>query len=142
MKKLKIVKLDPLVSIPKRCSNKAAGWDIYSNETIKIGPGVTRHLKTGFRLGIPENHYVAIVPRSSLGKRGIVIPNTPATIDEDYTGEIGILLKNTTPDTITITYGERVAQMILHKYEEFEFEEVWSLEQTSRGDGGFGSTGV
>lgn len=142
MKSIKILKLDRSVLSPKRGTECAAGWDIHTNASMLFDPGQTKVMPTGICLGIPRGHYVAIVPRSSVSKRGLIIPNAPATIDEDYTGEIKVMLTNTSDIPIGVEKGERIAQMILMEYVEIHFEEVAALGETIRGDGGFGSTGI
>lgn len=146
--KVKIKKINPNVTFPKQMTPGSAAWDIYVPNDLEmpsdgtyIYPGKNLTFKCGFSLGIPEGYYVSIVPRSSMGKRGLYLRNAPATIDQDFTGEISIMLQNLGTEPQPIRPGDRVAQMILHKYHDFEFEEVDEIEQTERGSGGFGSTG-
>lgn len=145
---VKIKRLRPGVLFPTRATKGSAGWDLYApydpeipSDGTYIYPGRNLTFKCGFSLGIPEGYYVSIVPRSSMGKRGLYLRNAPATIDQDYTGELSIMLQNLGNEPQLIKPGDRVAQMILHKYHEFEFEEVEELSPTERGNGGFGSTG-
>jgi len=110
-------------------------------EDVNIPPMEMRTLRTGFGLQIPNGYYISVVPRSSYGKKRIMISNSPATIDSDYTGEISIMLYNTSMDFFSIKKGDRIAQMILLQYNKIEFDYVEQFDITSRGDGGFGSTG-
>lgn len=142
MAKLKIMYLPGGSYPPRQATKGSAGWDLYSPETIVLKPNEVTFIKLRFCLQIPEGYYVSIVPRSSMGKRGIIIPNSPGTIDSDYTGEIMIMLLNMNPDyTVEIANGERIAQMILHQYHDIEFEVTDHFKNTDRGSGGFGSTG-
>ena|SRR5688572_11846519 len=140
---LKIKKLDPRAKVPIRGSKEAAGYDIhytgFYSEVLKPGQSIT--LDCGFALEIPQGYYIAIVPRSSMGKKGIIIKNSPGTIDSDYRASFKVMLQNIGDESYTIYSGDRIAQMILHKYETMEFEEVDELSLTERGEGGFGSTG-
>jgi dUTP pyrophosphatase len=119
----------------------SAGWDIHATEDVVVPPLEMRILRTGFGLQIPKGYYISIVPRSSYGKKRIMITNSPGTIDSDYTGEISIMLYNNSMDFFFIKKGDRIAQMILLQYNEMEFDYVEQFDITDRGDGGFGSTG-
>lgn len=141
MTKLKIVLLSEKSILPTQATTGSAGWDLYSPEGYHLMSSGVVMVKTGIKLGIPKGYYVSIVPRSSMGKKGVIIPNAPGTIDSDYTGEICVMLHNLTVLPVSINPGDRIAQMILHKYEPIDFEIVDVIEETSRGSGGFGSTG-
>ena len=94
-------------------------------------------------MALPEGFEAQVRPRSGLAyKKGITVLNSPGTIDADYRGEIGVILVNLSQDDFEITDGERIAQLVIAKYTQGEFEEVEVLEETQRGSGGFGSTGV
>jgi dUTP pyrophosphatase len=98
---------------------------------------------TGIYIQLPDGYEAQIRPRSGLAaKYGITVTNTPGTIDQDYTGEIKVSLINLSSDNFVIQPGERIAQMVISKYERIDWDEVATLEETERGDGGFGSTGM
>lgn len=139
--KIKLFTDDASFRAPVQSTPGSAGWDIYAMEDVQIPPMEMRILRTGFGLQIPKGYYISIVPRSSYGKKRIMISNSPATIDSDYTGEISVMLYNTSMDFFSIKKGDRIAQMILLQYNEMEFDYVEQFDITSRGDGGFGSTG-
>jgi len=146
MLNLKVKKLHPDAILPKRCSNKAACWDIYSVEDVYFNttwPNL-KSVSTGLAFEIPEGYRMSIRPRSGLAfKKTITVANSPATIDEDYRGEIKIgLIQFHYDGYFMLTKGSRIAQICLEKVEEFKLEVVEELSDTERGDGGFGSTGV
>lgn len=141
-KKIKIMYLPGSTYPPKQATRGSAGWDLFSPETVILKPNQVTFIKLRFCIQIPEGYYISIVPRSSMGKRGVIIPNSPGTIDSDYTGEIMIMLVNINPDLdVQINNGDRIAQMILHKYHDMNFEVTDHFKNTDRGSGGFGSTG-
>lgn len=127
--------------MPTQATSGSAGWDVYSLEDIALPPGQMKIIPCGFGLEIPTNYYVSIVPRSSFGKKLIWLPNSPATIDSDYRGEIHVMLMNLGQDQFYIKAHDRIAQLILHQYNHMEFNVVDQFTQTNRGEGGFGSTG-
>lgn len=130
-------------TVPTRGSEEAAGYDVYSKDDHYISPGHTRFLHTGVYLSIPRGMHCEIRPRSGLStKRSLIIPNSPGTIDSDYRGEVLVALRNIGDEPQSISAGDRIAQMVFIKHEEVEFEEVDTLDDTNRGDGGFGSTGI
>ena len=139
--KIKLFTDDASFRGPVQATPGSAGWDIYATEDVNIPPMEMRTLRTGFGLQIPKGYYISIVPRSSYGKKRIMISNSPATIDSDYTGEISVMLYNNSMDFFSIKKADRIAQMILLQYNEMEFDYVEQFDITSRGDGGFGSTG-
>jgi dUTP pyrophosphatase len=98
---------------------------------------------TGLRIALPQGYEAQVRPRSGLAlKRGITVLNAPGTIDADYRGEIGVILINLSQDSFVINDGERIAQLVIAAYEQAEFEAVESLDQTERGEGGFGHSGM
>ena len=110
---------------------------------IVIAPRGRVLIPTGLFIEVPSGYKANVVPRSGLAlKAGITVANSPGTIDEDYRGEIGVILINHSNDNFIIKNGDRIAQLVLTKYEKIEFEEVNELSNTDRGEGGFGSTGV
>jgi dUTP pyrophosphatase len=128
--------------VPQRATTGSAGCDIASAEGGTVGPLERRLFKTGYRIAVPEGFECQLRPRSGLAlKHGITLPNTPATIDSDYRGEIMIALVNLGREPFEVTRGMRIAQMIIAKVERAEFAEVEELPDSGRGDGGFGSTG-
>ncbi len=123
----------------------SAGIDLRANnenpEIIK--PGETKLIPTGIAIALPEGYEAQIRPRSGLAlKNSLTVLNTPGTIDSDYRGEIGIILINHGQKDYIVENGARIAQMIIAKYEQVELEFVQELDETIRGSGGFGSTGV
>ena len=139
--KIKLFTDDASFRAPVQSTPGSAGWDIHALDDVNIPPMEMKILRTGFGLQVPTGYYISIVPRSSYGKKKIMISNSPATIDSDYTGEISVMIYNTSMDFFSISKGDRIAQMILLKYNEMEFDFVQEFDLTSRGDGGFGSTG-
>ena len=126
--------------MPKRGSPDAAGYDLYSNESGRILPGHTRLYDTGISFKVPIGTYGRIAPRSGLSKKGIMV--NAGVIDRDYTGPVKIMLHNLSQFTYIVNKDDRIAQLILEKIETPEMILVDSLEDTERGSGGFGSTGV
>ena len=120
----------------------AAGYDIASAEEGVLGPLERRLFRTGFAIAVPEGFECQIRPRSGLALRhGISLPNTPATIDSDYRGELMVALVNLGSEPFEITRGMRIAQMVVARVERVAFEQVADLPPSDRGQGGFGSTG-
>ena len=120
----------------------AAGYDIASAEQGRLAPLERRLFRTGFAIAVPEGFECQIRPRSGLALRhGITLPNTPATIDSDYRGELMIMLVNLGHDVFEVTRGMRIAQMVIARVERVTFRAVPELPGTDRGAGGFGSTG-
>jgi dUTP diphosphatase len=141
-KKLKIVCKNDL--LPAYQTKGAAGLDLYckTDNHIVIEPKKTVKVDTGVKVQIPEGYFGAIYPRSSTGvKKKIMLSNTIGVIDSDYRGEIMIYLYNYGEESQTIENGDRIAQLVIQPYEQFEIEAVDSLDNTDRGEGGFGSTG-
>lgn len=132
--------------IPTRGSASAAGYDLYAcgmDEPINIAPGSVAKIKTGVVMEIPEGYFGAIYARSGLAtKQGLRPANCVGVVDSDYRGEIMVFLHNDSNFVRTIQNGERIAQIIITPYLNVEFNEVDTLSDTARGEGGFGSTGV
>ena len=123
----------------------SAGMDLLAavENEILIAPNEIALVPTGIAIALPNGFEAQIRPRSGLAaKYGITIPNAPGTIDSDYRGEIKVILQNMGKENFSIKRGDRIAQMIIAKYEKIEWREVDTLEETSRGAGGFGHTGV
>jgi len=131
--------------LPAYATEFSAGLDVRAaNETPIVLPPLGRAIvPTGLYLEIPAGYEVQVRPRSGLAaKRGITVLNAPGTIDADYRGEVCVILVNLSSEAFTIERGERVAQLILARHEVIEWEETDALEASTRGAGGFGSTGV
>lgn len=127
---------------PKYETLGSAGADIASNEDYVLKPERRTLISTGLFLEIPQGYEIQIRPRSGLAfKYGITVLNSPGTIDSDYRGEIGVILYNSGQSSYHIKKGERIAQMVLSKVEQAEFEVVNETTETERGEGGFGHTG-
>ncbi len=123
----------------------SAGMDLRANilEPITLKPLERAIIKTGLFIELPIGYEAQVRPRSGLAaKKGITVLNSPGTIDADYRGEIGVILVNLSQDNFTVENDERIAQLIIAKHERAEWIEVQELSETSRGEGGFGSTGV
>lgn len=131
--------------LPEYQTILSAGMDLKANtsEPIVLNPLQREIIPTGIYIQLPEGYEAQIRPRSGLAaKYGITVANAPGTIDADYIGEIKVILINLSDEKFVINPGERIAQMIVSKYEKIEWNEVKELEKTDRGEGGFGSTGV
>ena len=143
--KIKIKSKNKDISIPSYETNSSAGLDLraYLPEgNIKLSPKETKLIGTGLYFEIPEGFEVQIRPRSGLAlKNGVSVLNSPGTIDADYRGEIGVILVNLSNNSFTINPGERIAQLVIAKYEQVSWNLTESLDITERGSGGFGSTG-
>lgn len=130
--------------LPKYATNLSAGMDLRANvnKSITIQPGERICVPTGIHIGLPEGYEAQIRPRSGLAlKSGITCLNSPGTIDSDYTGDVCIIIINHGQEPFTINDGDRIAQMVIAKFEKAEWIESETLEETERGDGGFGHTG-
>jgi dUTP pyrophosphatase len=129
--------------LPSRATAGAAGYDLASAEDGTLGPGERRLFSTGIAIAVPEGYECQLRPRSGLALRhGVTLPNTPATIDSDYRGELMVALVNLGAEPFAVARGMRIAQMVVARVERVTFEEVEQLPATGRGDGGFGSTGA
>ena len=132
-------------ALPKYQTALSAGMDLYANisEPITLKSLERTLVKTGLFISLPKGYEAQVRPRSGLAlKNGITVLNTPGTIDSDYRGEIGVILVNLSAEEFTINDGDRIAQMVIAKHETAIWEEVNTLEETERGEGGFGSSGV
>lgn len=130
--------------LPQYATNGSAGMDLRANieNPILIKPLDRKLIPTGLHIALPEGYEAQIRPRSGLAiKHGITCLNTPGTIDSDYRGDIGVILVNLSNEDYVVHPGERIAQMIINKYEQAEFKLVETLDETERGEGGFGHTG-
>jgi dUTP pyrophosphatase len=128
---------------PSYATGGAAGMDLRIIEDVELQPGERKLARTGLRMAIPPGYEGQVRPRSGLAlKHGISMVNTPGTIDSDYRGEVGIILINLGQSVVKLGKGERVAQMVVCPVTQAQIVEVDSLEETERGEGGFGSTGT
>lgn len=129
--------------VPAYATAHAAGLDVVSAEDVTLEPGGRHAVATGFAMAIPEGYEVQVRPRSGLAlKHGISLPNTPGTIDADYRGELKVILINLGEEPFVIARGDRIAQLVAAPVQVARFAEVEELDETARGAGGFGSTGV
>ncbi len=130
---------------PSYETSASAGMDLRANlnESITLKPLERAIIKTGLFIALPEGFEAQVRPRSGLAaKHGITVLNAPGTIDADYRGEIGVILVNLSNDNFTINDGDRIAQMVIARHEHTKWDEVNVLDDTKRGSGGFGSTGI
>jgi dUTP pyrophosphatase len=142
---LLIKRLSPLAVIPSYHSDHAAGLDLHAaiDEPITIAPGHIMLVTCGFAMAVPEGHEAQVRPRSGLASKfGLSMPNAPGTIDADYRGEVKVPLINLGREAFTIEPGMRIAQMVIAPVVRCAIEEVHELAATTRGAGGFGSTGT
>lgn len=130
--------------LPQYATPASAGVDLKAaiKEAITLAPLERSIIPTGLKIALPEGYEAQVRPRSGLAaKHGITVLNSPGTIDADYRGEIGVILVNLSQTSFTIQPEERIAQLVVAKYEQIQWEETEVLSQTNRGAGGFGSTG-
>jgi len=142
--KVKIVNLSPF-DLPAYATPLSAGMDLRAHleHPLTLGPLERAMVPTGLHIELPAGFEAQVRPRSGLAaKHGITVLNTPGTIDADYRGEIKVILVNLSNVPFTIVPGERIAQMVFARCEQARLEEALSLDETERGAGGFGSTGV
>ena len=131
--------------LPAYATQQSAGMDLRPNleESVVIKPMKRVLIGTGLHIALPEGYEAQIRPRSGLAlKHGITVLNTPGTVDADYRGEIKVLLVNLSNEDFTVNDGERIAQMVIARHEQGEFLLVDTLDETERGEGGYGHTGV
>ena len=131
--------------LPEYATSSSAGMDLKANTTepIVLGPLERQMIPTGLYIALPEGYEAQVRPRSGLAaKYGVTVCNTPGTVDADYTGEVKVSLINLSNDTFVVQPGERIAQMVIARYEKITWNEVAELDETERGEGGFGSTGL
>lgn len=131
--------------LPAYATPQSAGMDLRANieEPIIIKPLERKLIGTGLHIALPEGYEAQIRPRSGLAlKHGITVLNSPGTVDADYRGEVMVLLINLSDKDFVVNDGERIAQMVIAKHEQGDFIEVEVLDETERGEGGYGHTGV
>jgi|TARA_B110000008_G_C16708311_1_gene459703 dUTP pyrophosphatase len=131
--------------LPKYSTNESAGLDLRAElqSPITLEPGQRSLIPTGLKIALPTGYEAQVRPRSGLAyKQGITVLNSPGTIDADYRGDVGVILINHGSESFTIENGERIAQLVIAKFVQIDWDEVLDLSSTLRGEGGFGSTGV
>ena len=131
--------------LPAYATPQSAGMDLRANldEPLTLHPFERKLVKTGLFIALPEGYEAQVRPRSGLAlKYGITVLNTPGTIDADYRGEVGVLLINLSQEDFIVNDGERIAQMVIARHEQGQFVAVEVLDETERGEGGYGHTGV
>jgi dUTP pyrophosphatase len=140
---LKVSRLEDGATLPSRAHEGDAGLDLHACEPAHLGPGERWSVGTGIAVEIPEGHAGLVLPRSGLAREhGIALVNSPGLIDAGYRGEVRVLLLNTDPaETFRIETGDRIAQLVIAPVAGAQPVEVEELTETSRGDGGFGSSG-
>ena len=145
MTEILIKRLSKQITLPKYETAGSSGMDLAANisDSINIDPGKTAIIPTGLALSIPKGFEIQIRPRSGLAaKKKISVLNTPGTIDSDYRGEIKVILINLSQETFKVENGLRIAQMVVCPVIQAKIKEVDNLNETKRGEGGFGSTGT
>ena len=133
---------NPDLPLPARATEGAAGYDVRSAEAFLLAAGEVRAARTGLVMELPPGLECQARPRSGLAARGLGLPNSPGTIDPDYRGELKILLRNSGPEPIAVNRGDRVAQLVFGAFVAPDVEEAFTVRETERGSGGFGSTGL
>lgn len=144
MVKIKIVNKGKQ-QLPCYATSQSAGMDLRADleERVVLRPLERKLIGTGIHIALPAGYEAQVRPRSGLAlKHGITVLNTPGTIDADYRGEIGVVLINLSDKEFVVNPGERIAQMVIARYEQAELESVEVLDETERGEGGYGHTGV
>ena len=130
--------------LPEYATSGSAGMDLKANTTepIVLGPLERQMIPTGLYIALPEGYEAQVRPRSGLAaKYGVTVANSPGTVDADYRGEIKVILINLSNEKFVVNPGDRIAQMVSARYERVEWNEVATLDETERGEGGFGHTG-
>jgi len=140
---IKIHRLDDNAIVPTYGSDGAACLDLYSVDVVIIRPGDVRYIRSGWSFSIPEGYEVQIYPRSGIAcKKQLIVLNSPCIIDSDYRGEVYTYMKNISNESFMFRQGDRYAQMAIKRSIPVEFDVVDELDETERGEGGFGSTGT
>jgi dUTP pyrophosphatase len=143
MVEVKFKLLNDKAYVPIYTTPGSAGADLKSVEEVIIPTGQVRLVRLGFAVAIPEGYEIQVRSRSGLAlKNGVMVLNSPGTVDSDYRGEMGVILANFGPRDFVVLPGDRIAQMVLNKVEKADFGVVEELDKTERGENGFGSSGV
>lgn len=141
--KVKIERADKDLPLPRFATPGSVGVDLHSAETFTLNPGEFRKVSTGIKVAVPPGYEGQVRPRSGLAaSHGVSIVNTPGTLDSDYRGLLYVLLINHGPNYVHIKKGDRIAQLVVNKVELFDWEVSEKLDETERGEGGFGHTGT
>jgi dUTP pyrophosphatase len=131
------------IPLPQYATDHSSGMDLRSSEEVTLAPGEFKMVPTGIAIEIPVGYEGQVRPRSGLAaKHGVTCLNSPGTIDADYRGEVKVILINHGKNPVTFTRGERIAQLIISKYEKVDVVDAEELTETARGSGGFGHTGT
>ena len=137
------MKVDNMAYLPRYQTQGSSGFDFHALEDVELPPHATRLIRTGLAFSLPCNLELQIRSRSSLSlNHGVIVLNAPATIDSDYRGEVKIILHNISNEQFNIKHGDRIAQGVVSKIQRPFLLNVTDLDETERGDGGFGSTGL
>ncbi len=140
---IKFKKLDKDAVLPNFAHPEDAGMDIYSNEEKIIEPYTWALVKTGFCMELPTGYEAQVRSKSGLTlKSGLIVLNSPGTVDENYRGEVGVILMNVAKTSYKIEKHQKIAQMVINKVEHLKMQEVEEISESARGEGGFGSTGL
>ena len=140
---IKFKKIDKNALLPSYAHKEDAGMDIFSNEDLIIQPQEWKLVKTGFSMELPKGYEAQVRSKSGLSlKSGIVVLNSPGTIDENYRGEVGVIVMNASKNAYHIELHQKIAQMVINKVEHLKCVEVDNISTSNRGEGGFGSTGL
>ena len=140
---VKVLRTDPAAQLPAYAHPGDAGMDVRSIEEVTLAPGARALIHTGLVLMLPPDAEAQVRPRSGLAlKHGVTVLNTPGTIDAGYRGEVGVILINLGAEPFVVEKGMKIAQLVVSRVTQAEIVEVASVDETDRGAGGFGSTGV
>lgn len=145
MIKVKIVRVNKKAYLPVYATAHAAGMDVAAclDEPVMLEPFSTALIPSGFAIELPEGYEAQLRPRSGLALKHLIsLPNSPATIDADYRGEVKVILVNFGKEPFSVAHGDRIAQMVVSRVERVDFDEAEELSITQRGEGGFGHTGI
>ena len=142
-KTIKFKKLDSNAMLPQYAHKEDAGMDIFSNEDMVLQPGAWALVRTGFCMELPKGYEAQVRSKSGLSlKSGVIVLNSPGTVDENYRGEVGVIVMNVSKSPYHIEKKQKIAQMVINKVEHLKCVEVEEVSATNRGSGGFGSTGL
>ncbi|PHJ38774.1 deoxyuridine 5'-triphosphate nucleotidohydrolase [Desulforamulus profundi] len=140
---IKIKRLQQNAELPRRATPESAGFDLHTLEDFSLNPGEHKAVRTGLAFEIPPGYAMLIYPRSGMAKNhGITLSNAVGVVDSDYRGEVMVLLHNAGEHKVSFEAGDRIAQAIIHTLPDIELVECEELNETERGKGGFGSTGI
>ena len=138
---LKVVVMDKEIPLPRYMTHGAAGMDLFAAESVSLAPGEIKLISTGIKVAVPVGYELQIRPRSGLATNGVAIVNSPGTVDSDYRGEVKVCLINLGKTVFEIKKGDRIAQAVVSPVVQVKIKRVEYLDETLRGEGGFGHTG-